>query len=380
MVNTSKLPHYGTSIFTVMSALALEHGAINLSQGFPDFDCSEDLKKLVARHIGHGYNQYAPMQGVSVLRQRLADKMASLYGVRPDPDEEITITAGATQAIYCAITAFVRSDDEVILIEPAYDCYRPAVEIAGGLPVVYEMTGPDYRVEWSLLERLISWKTRMIIVNTPHNPTGKVFREEDWKTLQRIAASRDILVLSDEAYEHMVFDGRRHHSLLQFPSLFERGVVACSLGKTLHTTGWKLGCLVAPPYLTKEFRKIHQFNVFSVNTPMQYAVADYFSDPSVYSGLADLFGRKRDKLLREMDGSRFKPLSSEGSYFQLFDYSAISREPDVAFARRMTTEFGVAAIPVSVFYSSRRDEHVVRLCFAKQDETLERAGELLRKI
>ncbi len=380
MVITSKLPHIGTSIFTVMSALAQEHGAINLSQGYPDFDCSEQLKKLVAEHIGKGHNQYAPMQGVPALRQRLADKLASLYGVRPDPDRELTITAGATQAIFSAIAAFVRADDEVILIEPAYDCYRPAVEIAGGLPVVYEMTGPDYRVEWPLLERLISWKTRMIIVNTPHNPTGKVFREQDWGALQRIAASRDILVLSDEAYEHMVFDGQRHLSLLQFPALSERGVAVFSLGKTLHTTGWKLGCLVAPPDLTREFRKIHQFNVFSVNTPMQYAVADYFSDPSVFGGLADLFMRKRNKLLQEMQGSRFKPLKSEGSYFQLFDYSAISREPDTEFARRMTVEFGVAAIPVSVFYSSKRDERIIRLCFAKKDETLEQAGALLRKI
>jgi methionine aminotransferase len=363
-----------------MSALANEHKAINLAQGFPDFDCSDRLKGLVEKYMRLGHNQYAPMPGVPALRNRVGSKLESLYGIKVNPETEITITAGATQAVYCAISSFVRPDDEVIIIEPAYDCYRPAVEINGGLPVVYEMESPDYRVDWRMLERLISWKTRMIIVNTPHNPTGKIFRRSDWDALQRIAENRDIMVVSDEAYEHIVFDNQKHFSLLERPGLYERGMSIFSFGKTLHTTGWKLGCIVAPPAITREFRKVHQFNVFAVNTPTQHAVADYLEDAAEYLALNALFEKKRDALLSVMEGSRFKPIKSEGSYFQLFDYSAISDEPDTTFARRMTTEFGVAAIPVSVFYSSKRDDKVIRLCFAKTEETLERAGALLRKI
>lgn len=380
MLLSSKLPNVGTTIFTVMSALANEHGAINLSQGFPNFDCSDRLKGLVEKYIRQGYNQYAPMPGVPALRNRIAEKIESLYGWNVDPDTEITITAGATQALYCAISAFIRPDDEVILIEPAYDCYRPAVEVNGGIPVTYEMNGPNYTVDWRMLERLITWKTRMIVVNTPHNPTGKIFRNTDWKELQRIAEDRDILVLSDEAYEHIVFDGEKHESLLRYPKIYQRGLSVFSFGKTLHTTGWKLGCIVAPPDLTKEFRKVHQFNVFAVNTPIQHAVAEFFNTPEEYLALNDFFEKKRDFLLSAMEGSRFKPIPSEGTYFQLFDYSAISDEPDMAFARRMTTEFGVAAIPVSVFYSSHLDEKVIRLCFAKTEETLTEAGKRLRKI
>lgn len=380
MLITSKLPNVGTTIFTVMSALANQHGAINLSQGFPNFDCSDRLKDLVEKYMRQGLNQYAPMPGVPALREVISKKMKTLYGADVDPETEITITAGATQAIYCAISAFVRPDDEVILIEPAYDCYRPAVEVNGGVPITYQMTAPDYQVEWKMLERLITWKTRMIVVNTPHNPTGKIFSQEDWDNLQHIAKNRDILVLCDEAYEHIIFDGEEHRSLLLRPEIYERGAAVFSFGKTLHATGWKLGCCVAPPQLTKEFRKVHQFNVFAVNTPMQHAVAEYFETPSEYLQLNGFFQKKRDKLLAEMEGSRFRPLKSKGTYFQLFDYSAISDEPDTDFAKRMTTEHGVAAIPVSVFNSSKLNEHVIRLCFAKTDETLERAGELLRKI
>jgi len=380
MLISSKLPHIGTTIFTVMSALANEHGAINLSQGFPNFDCSDRLKELVGKHMRLGHNQYAPMPGVPALRERIAEKIEKLYGARVDPETEITITAGATQALYSAISAFIRPGDEVILIEPAYDCYRPAVEINGGMSVTYEMNAPGYQVEWRLLERLISWKTRMIVVNTPHNPTGKVFKKSDWEELQRIAEDRDILVLCDEAYEHIVFDGKKHLSLLQHPKIYERGLSAFSFGKTLHATGWKLGCIVAPPYLTKEFRKVHQFNVFAVNTPMQHAVAEFFDDPAEYLALNDFFQKKRDFLLSAMEGSRFNPIKSEGSYFQLFDYSRISDERDTEFAKRMTTEFGVAAIPVSVFNSNHRDEKVIRLCFAKTEETLAKAGALLKKI
>lgn len=380
MLITSKLPGIGTSIFTVMSTLANEHSAINLSQGFPNFDCSDRLKSLVDKYIRKGYNQYAPMPGVPALRKILSEKIKSLYGADVDPDTEITITSGATQALYCAISAFIRPDDEVILIEPAYDSYRPSVEVNGGIPVTYQMEAPDYKVDWKLLERLISWKTRMIVVNTPHNPTGKIFNQDDWEKLQHISENRDILVLCDEAYEHIVFDGQKHMSLLRYPEIYSRGLAVFSFGKTLHTTGWKLGCIVAPPRLTKEFRKVHQFNVFSVNTPMQHAVAEFFETPEEYMQLNGFFEKKRDLLISVMEGSRFKPLKSEGTYFQLFDYSAISDERDTEFAKRMTIEYGVAAIPVSVFNSSKKNEHVIRLCFAKTDETLERAGELLRKI
>jgi methionine aminotransferase len=380
MLISSKLPNVGTTIFSVMSALANEHGAINLAQGFPNFDCSDELKALVEKYMRQGYNQYAPMPGVPALRQVIADKIKKLYGMEVDPDAEITITSGATQALYCAISAFIRPDDEVILIEPAYDSYRPAVEVNGGIPVTYEMSAPDYRVEWRMLERLVTWKTRMIIVNTPHNPTGKIFSENDWAELQRLAEDRDILVLCDEAYEHIVFDGEKHRSLLLRPKIYERGMSVFSFGKTLHTTGWKLGCIVAPPDLTKEFRKVHQFNVFAVNTPMQHAVAEYLAEPQHYLELNAFFEKKRDYLLSAMEGSRFVPIGSEGTYFQLFSYSAISGEQDMAFAKRMTTEFGVAAIPVSVFYSSHKDEKVIRLCFAKTEETLARAGEVLRSI
>ncbi len=380
MLITSKLPNVGMTIFSVMSALASEHKAINLSQGFPNFDCSEKLKGLVNQYIQQGYNQYAPMPGVPALRHRLAEKIERLYGTQIDPDAEITITAGATQALYCAISAFVKPDDEVILIEPAYDSYRPAVEINGGIPVTYQMEGPNYQVNWKLLERLITWRTRMIVVNTPHNPTGTIFKDNDWENLQAIAADRDILVLCDEAYEHIVFDGERHRSLLQSPEIYSRGLSVFSLGKTLHTTGWKIGACVAPPRLSKEFRKVHQFCTFSINTPIQYAIADFFENADEYLHLNEFFQKKRDFLLEAMDGSRFKPIQSEGTYFQLFDYSDISDEPDTEFAKRMTAEFGVASIPVSVFNSNKRDDKIIRLCFAKTDETLAKAGELLKKI
>ncbi|MCB0520958.1 MAG: methionine aminotransferase [Lewinellaceae bacterium] len=380
MLISSKLPNAGTTIFTVMSALANQHHAINLSQGFPNFDCSDELKSLVEKYMRQGYNQYAPMPGVPALREIIAEKIQSLYGMAVDPETEITITAGATQALYCTISAFIRPDDEVILIEPAYDSYRPAVEVNGGIPVTYEMSAPGYRVDWRMLERLVTWKTRMIIVNTPHNPTGKILSELDWAELQRLAEDRDILVLCDEAYEHIVFDGKKHKSLLLKPKIYERGLAVFSFGKTLHTTGWKLGCVVAPPDLTREFRKVHQFNVFSVNTPMQHAVAEYLQSPQRYLELDAFFEKKRDYLLSAMQGSRFVPIASEGTYFQLFDYSNISDEKDTEFVKRMTTEHGVAAIPVSSFYSSNKDEKVIRLCFAKTEETLARAGEILRKI
>lgn len=377
---TSKLPNVGTTIFTVMSALANEHGAINLSQGFPNFPSPERLSDLVCQYMKKGYNQYAPMAGVPVLRERLAEKVQRLYGTTIGPDTEITITAGATQAIFTAIAAFVSAGDEVILIEPAYDSYRPSIEVNGGIPVPYELSAPDYRVNWEELGKLVNARTRMIIINTPHNPTGTILKAEDLQALEKLTASAGILVLSDEVYEHLLYDGQQHRSILRYPGLWQRSLATYSFGKTFHNTGWKIGYCLAPAHLMAEFRKVHQFNVFSVNTPMQYALADYLADPETYLGLNDFFQQKRDFFLSAMRGSRLRPLRCEGTYFYLFDYSAISDEPDTAFARRMTTEWGVAAIPVSVFYSNGSKDKVIRLCFAKTEETLEKAGALLRKI
>lgn len=377
---TSKLPNVGTTIFTVMSKLANEHGAINLSQGFPNFDTSENLKKLVNYYISVGKNQYAPMAGIPALRNQLASKIESLYGLQVNPESEITITAGATQALYTAISAFIRPDDEVVLIEPAYDCYQPAIKVNGGVTKAYELNAPDYKIDWTQLRKLVNVRTKMIIINTPHNPIGKVFSAEDMAELERLTNGTDILILSDEVYEHLVYDGLEHQSVMRYPNLWKRSMAVFSFGKTLHATGWKLGYIVAPDYIMNEFRKVHQFNVFCVNAPIQYAIADFLIDPNEYLSLADFFQKKRDFFLDTMKGSSLKPVSSEGTYFQLFDYSAISTEKDTEFAKRMTTEFGVAAIPVSVFYSKGVDNQMIRLCFAKTDETLEKAGELLRKI
>lgn len=373
----SKLPNVGTTIFTVMSALAQEHQAINLAQGFPDFPSSERLTDLVHHYMRSGYNQYAPMPGLPALRTRIAEKIALLYGTAVDPGTEITITAGATQALFTAIGAFISPGDEVILLEPAYDSYRPSVEVFGGKAVVYELSFPDYRVDWSALQQLISSKTRMIIINTPHNPAGALFSAADMQALVQLTAGTDILILSDEVYEHLVYDGLRHESVLRYPELRERSLAVYSFGKTFHNTGWKIGYCVAPPALSTEFRKVHQFNVFSVNTPVQHALADFLADPAEYLSLSAFYQQKRDFFLQATAGNRLRPLPCHGSYFQLFDYSAISDEPDTAFARRLTTEYGVAAIPVSVFYSSKKDDRVIRLCFAKKEETLEAAGRKL---
>jgi methionine aminotransferase len=376
----SKLPHVGTTIFTVMSALAAEHEAINLSQGFPDFPSSERLIDLVYEAMKKGLNQYAPMPGVVVLRERIAQKIDDLYGVPVNPLEEITVTAGGTQALFTAITAFVRPGDEVILLEPAYDSYRPSVEVNGGIPVIYELKAPDYRVDWDEFAQLISRKTRLIIINTPHNPTGTIFKKADLLELQSLVLNTNILILSDEVYEHLIYDGEEHWSVLRFPGLRERSLATYSFGKTFHNTGWKIGYCVAPKELTAEFRKVHQFNVFSVHSPTQYALAEFLETPEEYLGLNDFYQQKRDLLLEVTQGSRLKPLKTLGTYFQLFDYSQISQEPDVAFAKRMTTEFGVAAIPVSVFYSQPTEDKIIRLCFAKREETLKKAGELLQKL
>ena len=376
----SKLPNVGTTIFTVMSQLANKHKAINLSQGFPNYDCSPRLKELVNKYVQKGFNQYAPMAGVLSLREALAEKMGILYSKNINPDTEITITSGATQAIFTAITAFVELGDEVILIEPAYDSYRPSIELCGGVPVIYELTAPDYRVDWAKMATLITPKTKMIIVNTPHNPTGMIFKKEDMLALQDLVRGTNILVLSDEVYEHLVYDGEEHQSVLNFPELYERSLLTFSFGKTFHVTGWKLGYCVAPPSLMKEFRKVHQFNVFSVNHPGQQAIAELLSEPEEYLGLNAFFEQKRNLLQGAMKDARFNALKCEGTYFQLFDYSEISQEKDTDFAKRLTTEFGVASIPVSVFYSSGRQDNVIRLCFAKTENLLEQAAEKLTKI
>jgi methionine aminotransferase len=380
MIVSSKLPGVGTTIFTVMSALAQEHGAINLAQGFPDFPSSQRLNELVAHYMRQGYNQYAPMAGVPILRQRIAEKIDGLYGVKIDPDKEITITCGATEGIFTAIGALVSPGDEVIIFEPAYDSYRPSIELFGGVTKSFELSAPDYTIDWDRLRRLISMKTRMIIINTPQNPIGKILKPADMQALEKLVSSSDIIILSDEVYEHMVYDGHEHQSILRYPGLRERALAVYSFGKTFHNTGWRIGYCVAPPALTAEFRKVHQFNVFSINTPMQYALADFLEDPHEYLGLGTFFTHKRDFFLDAIEGSLFRPLLSEGSYFQLCDYSQISTEPDVDFCRRLTMEYGVAAIPVSVFYHSKRDEKIIRFCFAKKEETLERAAKLLREI
>jgi methionine aminotransferase len=376
----SKLPEVGTTIFTVMSALANKHGAINLSQGFPNFPSSSTLNELVFKYMQEGYNQYAPMAGVPVLREQLAQKVKALYNRDIDADHEITITAGATQALYTAISAFVHPGDEVIILEPAYDSYRPAIEVNGGRAVIYEMLPPDYSVDWNALAQLLTPATRMIIINTPHNPTGTTLKKEDIQQLASMTKGTDIIVLSDEVYEHLIYDEQAHESVLRYDNLWQRSLATYSFGKTFHNTGWKIGYCMGPAHLMEEFRKVHQFNVFSVNTPTQYALAEYLKEAERYLSLPDFFQQKRDFFLESIAGSRLQPLSCNGTYFCTFDYSQISDEDDRTFAKRLTTEHGVAAIPVSAFYSRPIEKGVIRLCFAKTEETLAQAAQLLSKI
>jgi methionine transaminase len=376
----SKLPNVGTTIFTIMSGLANQVGAINLSQGFPNYNPSERLQNLVSEHMAKGNNQYAPMPGLLSLRQRIAEKVAAMYGVSVDPEQEITVTSGGTQAIFCTIAAFVRPGDEVILLEPCYDSYRPSVETVGGVAVVHALSAPEYKVDWAAVAQLITPKTRMICLNTPQNPTGTVLQESDMLQVEAMLRGTNILVMSDEVYEHLIFDGATHASALRFPDLYARTLAIYSFGKTYHNTGWKTGYIIAPPALTREFRKVHQFNVFSANHPMQAAFADFMADPEEYLQLPAFYQQKRDFFLQAMSNTRFKPLHCAGTYFQLFDYSAISDEPDLDFCKRLTTEFGVAAIPVSSFFSNGKDEKVIRLCFAKTEDLLAKAGAALEKV
>jgi methionine aminotransferase len=376
----SKLPFTGTTIFTVMSALANEVGAINLSQGFPDYDSPPELNQLVNHAMNEGHNQYAPMPGLISLREQIAIKVEKLHGAVYDPGNEITVTAGATQAIFTAISTIVNPGDEVIIFEPAYDSYAPAVRVMGGIVKALELEPPDYRIPWAMVRKLLSTKTRLIILNTPHNPTATILQEEDINALKSIVKSLDVFILSDEVYEHLTFDGNVHHSMAKYPELRERSFITASFGKLFHTTGWKLGYCLAPAYLMSEFRKIHQFLVFSVNTPMQVAAAEYLKNEQHYLGLPDFFQQKRDLFREGMKQSRFELLPCYGSYFQLAKYNRITDEPDTDLAIRLTKEIGVASIPVSGFYSKGTDHRILRFCFAKRQETLDKAVERLIKV
>ena len=377
---TSRLPQVGTTIFTVMSALANQHGAINLSQGFPDFDAPADLLALLDQHARAGHNQYAPMTGVPVLREAIAAKVHSLYGATYDPDTEVTITAGATQALFTAVAALVHPGDEVIVFEPVYDSYAPSVALQGGKVVYATLSLPDYRPDWAQVARLITPRTRMIIINTPHNPTGTVWTADDMTKLEALVKDTNIIILSDEVYEHMVFDQARHESVLRYPGLAERSVVVSSFGKTYHITGWKVAYCLAPKELMAEFRKAHQFIVFTVHAPSQYALAEFMQKPGWYEQLKALYQGKRDIFRQALAGSRFELLPCQGTYFQCVKYGAISQEGDRAFVERLTREHGVAAIPVSAFYKDGDDLGVIRFCFAKSATTLQQALERLVKL
>ncbi|HDR9838723.1 TPA: pyridoxal phosphate-dependent aminotransferase [Burkholderia multivorans] len=376
----SRLPNVGTTIFTVMSALAAEKGAVNLGQGFPDFDCDPRIVDAVAAAMRSGHNQYPPMAGVAPLREAIADRIAQLYGRRYDAGTEITVTAGATQALLTAILCAVHPGDEVIVVEPTYDSYLPSIELAGGKPVFVTLEAPDYTIPFDRLAAAITPNTRMILINTPHNPTGTVWREADMRKLEDIVRGTNVLILSDEVYEHMVYDGERHESVARYPELAARSFIVSSFGKTYHVTGWKVGYVAAPAALTAEFRKVHQFNVFTVNTPMQIGLADYLRDPAPYLTLAGFYQNKRDFFRAGLERTRFKLLPCSGTYFQCVDYSAISDLPEAEFSKWLTSEIGVAAIPVSAFYHEPHESGVVRFCFAKQESTLATALERLARL
>ena len=380
MKNTSKLPNVASSIFSVMAQMAHTYDAINLSQGFPGFDTDPKLHALVTEAMASGYNQYAPMQGIYSLREQIALKMNTLYGSAYDPENEVTVTVGATQALYTAISAFVHQDDEVIVLKPAYDSYEPAILVNGGKVVPIQLEAPDYKVNWKVVKEAITPATKMLIINTPHNPTGTVLTKGDMLTLEKILENTDIILLSDEVYEHIVFDGVKHESVAKYPRLAERAFITASFGKTFHTTGWRTGYAVAPKYLMKEFQKVHEFSVFSVHHPTQKAFAQYLKTPRHYLALGDFYQRKRDLFLDLIKESRFNMTPSSGTYFQLLDYSEITTENDVLFAERLVKEKGIASIPTSVFNLDQEDFKMLRFCFAKTDETLEQAAEILNAI
>lgn len=373
----SKLPNIGTTIFSVMSGLAKEYNAINLSQGFPDFGCNPKLLELAQKHMHAGFNQYSPMPGVQPLREIISELLQNCYGASYHPETEITITAGATQGIYTSIAAFINKGDEVIVFEPAYDCYTPAIEVHGGIVKPVALEYPNFTINWEIVNKTVSDKTRMIIINSPHNPSGTTLLESDLLELQKLVVGKNIIVISDEVYEHMCFDGKLHQSVARFKALAAQSIIVSSFGKTIHATGWKIGYVAAPKELMIEFRKVHQFLVFCVNHPFQLALADYLKDSSTYLGLHEFYQTKRDYFRKLVSPSRFNIEPCTGTYFQLLSYKAITDEKDTDFAIRLTKEKGLAAIPLSVFYTKQSQQQLLRFCFAKKDETLEKAAEII---
>lgn len=376
----SKLPNVGTTIFTKMSLMAAEHNAINLSQGFPDFPVSPALIDRLYHYMQEGKNQYAPMPGMPALRQAIAEKLERSFDIEVNADSEITVTSGATEALFAVIVALVQQGDEVIVLDPAYDSYIPATELQGGKAIRIPLKADTFAPDWDAIEKAISDKTRLLVLNTPHNPSGAVLLEADIERLQQLVKKHDIWILSDEVYEHIIFDGKEHLSVLRFPELRKRSAAVYSFGKTFHATGWKTGYVVAPPLLTREIRKVHQYLTFSSHTPTQLALADYLQDPAHYEQLPSFYQQKRDVFLRLMEGSRFRPVPCSGTYFQLFSYAAISDKPDTEMAEWLTKEHGVASIPISVFYADKQDQQLLRFCFAKNEDTLQQAANILCKI
>ncbi len=378
--HSSKLPNVGTTIFAIMGQMAAQHNAVNLSQGFPNFGADPKLLELVNRALHEGHNQYAPMQGIYPLRELITDKMQSLYGKAYDPEREITITAGATQAIFTAISAFIRPDDEVIVFKPAYDCYEPAIELYGGKVIPVQLSTTDFKIDWKAVQSKVNAATKMVIINSPHNPSGTLLSKEDMLQLENLLQGTNIILLSDEVYEHIVFDNSSHESAAKYPNLASRSLICASFGKTFHVTGWKLGYVIGPKELMKEFQRVHQYNVFSVNHPMQRAVGTYLKDESHYRSLGKFYQEKRDYFLKGIGTSRFTFNPSKGTYFQILEYATITDESDIDFSKRLIQEHKIASIPISVFNLNHEDHRQLRFCFAKTEDTLDKAAEILNKI
>ena len=377
---SSKLPDVKTTIFTTVGNLARQHNAIDLSQGFPNFEADPNLLALVTNAMQKGHNQYAPMPGYFGLREIISAKIASLHQYQYHPETEVTVTVGATQAIFTAITAFISPGDEVIVVKPAYDCYEPAITLNGGIPIYVQLEAPDYQIDWSAFKAKLTDRTKMVIINTPHNPSGKILSQKDMEQLQEILRPTNIILLSDEVYEHIIFDGAEHQSVSRFPDLAARSFVCASFGKTFHVTGWKIGYCAAPAALMVEFRKVHQFAVFCVDHPVQRALATYLEDASHYLALNGFYQQKRDYFLEGIRNSRFKFQPSQGTYFQLLDYSGITEEDDESLGKRLIKDHKLASIPISSFNVNNRDDHMLRFCFAKNQETLEQAVEILNTL
>ena len=375
----SKLPNVGTTIFSIMSEMANKYNAINLSQGFPDFDVSRKLIELVENYMRKGYNQYAPMPGILPLREIISQKTENLYNSKYNPETEITITAGATQALFTAITALIQEDDEVIVFEPAYDSYIPAIKANGGKPIYIKLKYPDYKIDWQQVNKSVNQRTKMLIINSPHNPSGSILSEDDLNNLKRFVSGTNIIILSDEVYEHIIFDKQEHQSISTIPELAKRSLIVSSFGKTFHATGWKVGYCLAPANLMKEFRKIHQFMVYSVNTPVQHAIAEFLQEKDNYLQLGEFYQEKRDYFMKLLENTKYKMLPSKGTYFQTIDYSDISNMQDKEYSIELIQKHGIATIPMSVFYHEKIKSNVLRICFAKSKKTLEKAAERLIK-